>query len=87
AAIAIRGDRGALRAQIRRHGWTFPVGYDKDGILANLYGVAVCPQITYALPGGRVTGTSLGVLEAPALDRRISRLEAAARRRGWRPGG
>jgi hypothetical protein len=86
AAVAIRGDRGALRAQIRRHGWTFPVGYDKDGILANLYGVAVCPQITYALPGGKVTGTSVGVLEAPALERRIARLEAEARRHGWRPG-
>jgi hypothetical protein len=86
AAVAIRGSRSALRGQIRRHGWRFPVAYDHDGILANLYGAAVCPQITFALPGGRVTGTSIGVLEAPALDRRISALEAAARRRGWRPG-
>jgi hypothetical protein len=86
AAVAIRGSRSALRGLIRRHGWGFPVAYDRDGVLANVYGVAVCPQITYALPGGRVTGTSVGVLEAAALDRRIGALEAAARSRGWRPG-
>jgi AhpC/TSA family len=86
AAVAIAGGRSALREQIQRHGWRFPVAYDETGILTHFYGIAVCPQITYALPGGRVTGTSIGVLEAPALDRRIAALEAAARRAGWRPG-
>jgi AhpC/TSA family len=86
AAVAIRGDRSALRGLVRRHGWGFPVAYDRDGVLANLYGVAVCPQITYALPGGRISDTTIGVLEPAALDRRIGALEAAARRQGWRPG-
>ena len=27
---------------------------DRDGGLANVYGVAVCPQLTFVLPGGRV---------------------------------
>ena len=54
AAISIRGDRDDLRALVRRHRWGFPVAWDRDGILANLYGVAVCPQLTYALPGGVV---------------------------------
>ena len=44
-------------ATIRRRGWRFPVGYDRDGALANLYGVAVCPQITLADRGGRVRRT------------------------------
>jgi len=48
AAVAIKGDRDDLRRMIRGHGWRFPVGYDRDGALANLYGVAVCPHITYA---------------------------------------
>ena len=84
AAVAIRGDRGELRALVRRHGWRFPVAWDRDGILANLYGVAVCPQLTYALPGGRVTATTIGELGRAALDRRVGALERAARARGWR---
>jgi hypothetical protein len=87
AAISIRGDRAALRALVRRHGWGFPVAYDRDGILANLYGVAVCPQVTYALPGGKVTGTTVGKLDRAGLDERIGALERAARAAGWKPPG
>lgn len=85
AAISIRGDRDQLRALVRRHGWRFPVAWDHDGILANLFGVAVCPQLTYALPGGAVQATSIGQLDARALDARLSALERAARAKGWRP--
>jgi hypothetical protein len=87
AAVAIRGDRAELRALARRHGWHFPVAWDRDGILANLYRVAVCPQLTYALPGGRVTATTIGELGRAGLDRRVAALERAARARGWRPPG
>jgi hypothetical protein len=85
AAVSIRGDRGDLRALVRRHRWTFPVAWDRDGILANLYGVAVCPLVTYALPGGIVHATSVGELDPGALERRLAGLEDAARARGWRP--
>ena len=85
AAVSIRGDRAELRALVRRHGWRFPVAYDRDGILANVYGVAVCPQLTFALPGGRVTATSVGELDRPGLERRLVALERAARAAGWRP--
>jgi len=85
AAVAIRGDRENLRALVRRHGWRFPVAYDHDGILANLLGVAVCPLVTYALPGGIVHDTTVGEVGAGDLDRRLTGLEAAARARGWRP--
>jgi hypothetical protein len=87
AAVSIRGDRAELRALVRRHGWRFPVAYDRDGILANLYGVAVCPQLTFALPGGRVTATSVGEVDRAGLDRRLAALERAARAAGWRPPG
>jgi hypothetical protein len=87
AAVAIRGDRGELRALVRRHRWRFPVGWDRDGVLANLYRVAVCPQLTYALPGGRVTATTIGELGGARLDRRVAALERAARADGWRPPG
>ena len=85
AAISIRGDRDALRALVRGHGWRFPVAYDHDGILANLFGVAVCPQMTYALPGGAVQATTVGELGEGELDARLTSLERAARAKGWQP--
>jgi hypothetical protein len=85
AAIGIRGDLGQLRDVVSAHRWRFPVGWDRDGILANLYGVAVCPHITYARWHGRVQSTSLGAIAEPQLDRRIEAAVAASRRAGWRP--
>ena len=82
AAISIRGDRGQVARLIRDHGWRFPVGYDADGILANVYGVAVCPQITFVRRGGRVAGTSFGELGAGELDRRVAALQRPAGRTG-----
>ena len=79
AAISIRGNRHDLRALVRQHGWRFPVAWDRDGILANLFGVAVCPQLTYALPGGVVQATSVGELDDAGLDRRFVALEREAR--------
>ena len=85
AAVAVRGDRGALRTLIRRRGWTFPIGYDRDGAVANLYGVAVCPTIVFAYPGRRTMLTDFGYLGEAKFAARVRGLEAAAERRGWRP--
>jgi peroxiredoxin len=60
AAVAVRGGRGNLRALVRRHGWRFPVAQDRDGAVADLYGVAICPTVVFAARGGRVRSTALG---------------------------
>jgi len=86
AAVAIRGDRAGLRRIVRARGWRFPVGYDRDGVLANRYAVAVCPQITYARWGGRVAGTTFGAVGRAELDRRVAALVRASRAAGWRGG-
>jgi AhpC/TSA family len=85
AAVAIRGNRDDVRALVRRHGWRFAVAWDHDGILANLFGVAVCPLLTYALPGGVVQATSVGELDAAGLEARLGNLDRVARAKGWRP--
>jgi peroxiredoxin len=85
AAVSIRGDRSALRRLVRAHRWSFPVGYDRDGAVANLYGVAVCPTVTFAYPGRVVMATSLGFLDAGRLAAALGRLVSGARARGWRP--
>jgi hypothetical protein len=85
AAVAIKGSRDPLRRLIRSRGLTLPVGIDSDGVLAGLYKVASCPQVTFALPGGEVQSKALLRRPAPATLRvRVSELVAAARARGWR---
>jgi hypothetical protein len=74
AAIAIKGDRDELRELVRKHRWGFPVGYDVDGRLTNVYGVAVCPQVTYAHRGGIVNETTLGEADLQELEAQIRRL-------------
>jgi hypothetical protein len=76
AAVGIRGDVERLRETVRARGWTLPVGYDHDGAVANLYGVAVCPTITFARRDGTVAGTATAFLDAAALRRHVDALVA-----------
>jgi hypothetical protein len=86
AAVAIKGSRGPLRRLIRREHLSFPVGIDSDGALASLYGVASCPQVTFAYPGGVVQAHALlGGASRALLRARVQALVVAARGRGWRP--
>jgi hypothetical protein len=85
AGIAIRGSRDDLRALVRRRRWPFPVGHDRDGAVANLYGVAVCPEITLAYAGGIVRETLIGRVATATLAARLRALVAGSRARGWTP--
>ncbi len=75
AAVSIKGDLGDLRSIVRDRRWSFPVGWDDDGILANAYGVAVCPQIAFVAKGGAVRDTTFGEVGALCLEGKIRRLE------------
>jgi hypothetical protein len=84
AAVAIKGQRAALRRLVRTRGLRFPVGIDRDGALAVLYKVASCPQLSFLLPGGVEQGhTLLHRVPLATLRARIARLVALARARGW----
>jgi hypothetical protein len=86
AAVAVKGERGPLRQLILGRGLTrVSVGFDRDGVLAGLYKMASCPQVTFVLPGGVVQSPAL--LSRPSiasLRARVSELAAAARAHGWR---
>jgi hypothetical protein len=87
AAVSIKGNRAALRRLVRKRGLAFPVGLDEEGILARLYKLASCPQVTFVLPNGVVQSEAL--LSQPSratLRARVAELVAAARARGWRGG-
>jgi AhpC/TSA family len=86
AGVALEGQRGKLRALIRARNLAIPVGFDRDGVLAALYKVVSCAQLTFAYPGGVVQSKSLLEVPAPAtLRTRVSELVQAARARGYRP--
>lgn len=76
-SLDIRDDRDTVRELIRQRGWTMPVGYDRDGAVASLYGVGVCPTLAYVYPGGTLEGAGIGELTLSQLSDRIDRLLAA----------
>ena len=82
AAVSVRGDHEQLRRTVRERGWRLPVGYDHDGAVANLYGVAVCPTVTFARRGGEVTGPRSSFSTSAALARAWRRSKRAGRCRG-----
>lgn len=87
ALVAIGGNLEALRGSVRARGWGFPVGWDRDGILAGIYGAVACPYVTVVRWRGRVQGTLVGARAASGdeLDRLAGAAVAASRRAGWRP--
>lgn len=76
-SLDIRDDRDTVRDLIRQRGWTVPVGYDRDGAVAGLYGVGLCPTFAYVYPGGTLESASIGELTPSQLSDRVDRLLAA----------
>jgi hypothetical protein len=73
-SLDIRDDRNTLRELIRQRGWTMPVGHDRDGAVASLYGVGGCPTFAYVYPGGTLQDASIGKLGSSQLSGRVDRL-------------
>jgi hypothetical protein len=79
-SLDIRDDRDTLRDLVRQHGWTMPVGYDRDGAVGSLYGVGGCPTFAYVYPGGTLQSATIGDLDVAQLSHHVDRLlEATAR--------
>lgn len=78
-SIDIHDDRDEVRDLVREHGWTMPVGYDRDGAVGSLYRVGGCPTLAYVYPGGTLQDASVGEFTEAELSRRVERLLAATR--------
>lgn len=82
AAVAIKGESREVRSLIRAERLSFPVGLDRDGVLATLYRVVTCPQVSFVYPGGIVQSPALlGSATTATLRARVRALTAAARGR------
>jgi AhpC/TSA family len=81
AAVAVHTGHSSTASLVRSHHWTFPVAYDRDGALGEIYGVEVCPMVELVAPGGvvkfRLTGD--GWLSAPALAAKVRELVGVGR--------
>lgn len=74
AGILIRMNRDEAAKAVRKGGWGFPVAFDRDGQLTNVYGVGVCPATVFARKGGRVVTTKLGALSEAELRATIRKI-------------
>lgn len=79
AAVIVRGNRSAARQMASERGWAGPVGWDRDGVLANLYGVAVCPQVVFLRRGGVVERVRLGSASPQQLKADLAALARSGR--------
>jgi thiol-disulfide isomerase/thioredoxin len=78
-SLNVRDDRDTVRDFVQQRGWRMPVGYDRDGAVASLYRVGVCPTFAYVYPGGTLQSAGIGELSAPQLSNRIEALLRATR--------
>ncbi|HKO36781.1 MAG TPA: hypothetical protein VJU14_00250 [Solirubrobacterales bacterium] len=76
-SLNIRDDRDTLRELIDQREWTMPVGYDRDGAVASLYGIGLCPTFAYVYPGGTLQSATIAELSERQLVDRVERLLGA----------
>jgi peroxiredoxin len=85
--LDVRDSLDKARRTVTRHGWTFPMGLDRDGAVSALYGVVVGPTTFFIYP--RARPREAGVLREAVrhelseqeLGRRIEALVRESRRR------
>ena len=78
-SLDVRDGRDTVQELIRRRGWKMPVGYDRDGAVASLYRVGLCPTFAYVYPGGTLQDAGIGELTAAQLEAHIGTLLRATR--------
>jgi hypothetical protein len=71
--------RDSVRELVRRHGWTMPVGFDRDGAVAALFKLAACPTFAYVYPGGTLQSAGIGELGVGGLSQHVRELLNATR--------
>jgi hypothetical protein len=73
-SLDVRDSRGTVRELVREQGWGMPVGFDRDGAVAELFQIAACPTFAYVYPGGTLQSSSLGELAVGPLSHHVREL-------------
>jgi hypothetical protein len=69
------------RKEVIEHGWRFPMAFDRDGAVSQIYGIGGGPTIVFAYPDGITADVQLGDLDDRELERRARALLNASRKR------
>ncbi len=72
--IFLRGDRDEARKKAKEGGWGFPLGWDPEATVAEVYGLKALPAIFLVDSARRARAVEYRVLAAPELARRVRRL-------------
>ena len=78
-SLDVLDSRESAGELVREQGWTMPVGFDRDGAVAALYRIALCPTFAYAYPGGTLQSASIGELGVGGLSHHVDELLNATR--------
>ena len=78
-SLDVLDSRESVGELVREQGWTMPVGFDRDGAVAALYRIAICPTFAYAYPGGTLQSATIGELTVGGLSHHVERLLNATR--------
>lgn len=73
-SINVRDDRDRVRELIGEHGWSVPVGYDRDGAVSNEYRVGGCPTFLFIRPGGVLESAEIGATDTGTLGAQVRSL-------------
>ena len=79
--LDVADSKDNARKEVVEHGWGFPMGYDRDGAVSQIYGIGGGPTIIFAYPAGITMDVQLGDLDDRALERRARRLLSESRKR------
>ena len=72
--VLIRMGLSDAAKTVRQRGWRFPIVFDRDGQLTNVFGIGVCPATVFAKKGGKVVDTQLGEMTPAQLKAQIRRI-------------
>jgi hypothetical protein len=78
-SLDVRDSRGPVRELVREHHWAMPVGFDRDGAVASLFRVGLCPTFAYAYPGGTLQSAGIGEISVSGLSHHVRELLNATR--------
>ena len=69
------------RKEVVENGWRFPMAFDRDGAVSQIYGIGGGPTLVFAYPGGITMKVQLGDLDERELEREARRLLSSSRAR------